>query len=100
MNDFIRRVLFLPPQASSVAQGLDQLHFVVIGTTMCGATLVAIFAAYFMIRYRRVAPAEAGTAPAAAPMRGKRAVPIGFEVFSAAFLLSLFLAFWIVGYGQ
>ena len=37
VNEFLRRILFLPPQASTVARDIDQLHYFVILTTMAGA---------------------------------------------------------------
>ena len=53
MNEFLRRVLFLPRQASSMSREIDYLHYSVILVTMAGAALVALAAGYFMLRYRR-----------------------------------------------
>ncbi|MCL2448883.1 MAG: cytochrome c oxidase subunit II, partial [Polyangiaceae bacterium] len=88
MNDLLRRLLDLPPQASTYARGIDWLHFAVIATTMTGATLVFVVALYFLVRHRQVAPL-ALTAPTYTPR--------AFEVGSIAGLLTLFIAFWVIG---
>ena len=53
MNDLLRRMLFLPEQASRYAREVDQLHYFVIITTMIAATGVFGTALYFFVRYRR-----------------------------------------------
>jgi cytochrome c oxidase subunit 2 len=112
MNEFFRRVLFLPRQASTVAPGLDRLHFAVILTTLAGAVLVVAVAVYFLVRYGRprspsgaalsgLSGADASGAALPPPARpGKTGATVRFEVLSAAFLLLLFLSFWVVGFGQ
>lgn len=52
MNEWLRELLALPEQASTVAQEIDTLHYFVIITTMLGATVVALMAAIFILRYR------------------------------------------------
>src|SRR5262249_9393722 len=37
VNDFLRKLLFLPEQSSTIAQSIDYLHYFVIITTMIGA---------------------------------------------------------------
>ena len=53
---WIRWLLFLPPGASTFADGIDLLHFVVISVTMVGATGVAALALWYMLRYRQRIP--------------------------------------------
>ncbi len=53
MNEFLRRMLFLPPQASSYATLVDHLHFFVILTTLVMSTAVGMTAIFFFVRYRR-----------------------------------------------
>ena len=53
MNELLRRILFLPVQASTVAEDIDSLHYFVILMTMAGATLVTVVGGVFLIIYRR-----------------------------------------------
>ena len=53
MNELLRRMLFLPPQASSYATLVDNLHFFVIITTLIMSTAVGMTAIFFFLRYRR-----------------------------------------------
>jgi cytochrome c oxidase subunit 2 len=88
---FMRVFLFLPNAASEGAVEIDSLHFVVISTTMLGAALVFMTALWFVFRYRRRGRALA--TPTIKP-------PTSFEIGHALFLLSLFIAFWVVGFVQ
>lgn len=95
MNEFLRRILFLPPQRSTAAQDLDTLHYLVITVTMIGATVVALFAAYFLIRYRR-RPAHEGR-----PNPGANAhPPLRLEAAMIGLLAVLFISFWVIGFRQ
>lgn len=95
MNELLRRILFLPPQRSTVAADIDALHYAVIIATMIGATGVALAAGYFLIRYRRRSRQEGRANPTANIPSG-----IKTEVGAIALLATLFLAFWYVGYRQ
>ncbi|WP_373047310.1 cytochrome c oxidase subunit II [Vulgatibacter sp.] len=91
MNEFLRILLFLPEQGSTVADEVDRLHFVVIATTMIGATAVFAVALWFTFRYRR--RDEAALTP-------RVTAPTVIEVGVVLGLLSLFLLFWVVGFQQ
>ena len=92
MNGFLRRILFLPPQMSTVARGLDTLHYFVILATMGGAVLVTLIGGYFLVRYRR----RTFSTTAANPDASAR--PRFFFKFGALIgLVTLFLVFWILG---
>jgi cytochrome c oxidase subunit 2 len=88
MNDLLRRLLNLPPEASTFASDVDLLHFFVITTTMLGATFVFLLALYFVVRYRRRTPGET-------TLREVTSRPQ--EAFLVGAILSLFLVFWLVG---
>ena len=92
MNELLRRLLNLPSQSSSVARGIDTLHYVVILTTVAGATLAAAIAAVFLLRFRR--------RTRAIPLTPRVVVPTWLEVTVIATLLALFFAFWVVGFRQ
>jgi cytochrome c oxidase subunit 2 len=94
MNELLRRLLFLPPQASTFSRGIDTLHFVVVGTTMASALLIALVAVYFAIRYRASRKPE----PAAARPRVKTTRRV--EAMLTAVTLTVFLVFWVVGFQQ
>jgi cytochrome c oxidase subunit 2 len=53
VNDLLRRLLFLPEQASTFARDIDGLHYFVILTTFAMSTAVGLTAVFFFIRYRR-----------------------------------------------
>ncbi len=53
-NDLLRRMLWLPEQASTFAVSVDRLHYFVIVTTMLMSALVGATALYFFFRYRRL----------------------------------------------
>jgi cytochrome c oxidase subunit 2 len=91
MNELMRRILFLPEQASSYARSVDALHFFVITTTMIAAFGVFATALYFFVRYRR--RSDTDVTPHVTP----RAI---HEVFFIGVPLSLFLLWFGIGYPQ
>lgn len=94
-DNYLRKVLFLPEQASSIAKEIDWLHFAVISATLIGATVITLAAAYFCIRYRirkTRGPAERRS-PSPTPA-------LWFELLLVGGLFSLFVGFWGVGFWQ
>ena len=92
MNELLRRLLGLPEQASSIAYGIDVLHYVVITISVLGAAGIAIAVAILLFRFR----VRRGPAP---PHRHPRA-PAWIEAVVIGGLLAMFLVFWIVGFRQ
>jgi len=91
MNEFLRRLLFLPDQASTFARDLDQLHFFVILTTFVMSTAVGLTAIVFFIRYRR--RSETQTTPHIEP-------PMWMEALFITVPLSLFIFWFFLGYRE
>ncbi len=89
MNEFIRKLLFLPEQVSSHAVSIDRLHFFIIATTMFGATAVFATAIAFYVRYRRRSETE--TTPHVEPRLVHEVIFIGLP-------LVLFLGWFAIGY--
>ena len=91
MNELLRRMLALPPQASSVARGIDTLHYVVIGTAFAVAAASFVLLVIFLVKYRE-RPDR--------PRRRVSRIPPRYEIALAAGTLVVFLAFWLVGFAQ
>jgi cytochrome c oxidase subunit II len=89
MNDLMRRMLFLPPEASEYAAQVDKLHFLVITVTMISAAGVALVALVFFIKYRR--RSETQTTPHIEP----KAI---HEVFFIGVPLGFFLLCFAIGF--
>jgi len=90
MNELLRWMLNLPPQASSVARHIDYLHYSVILATFAGVTACAVAAVYFVVRYRR---------------RGNELTPHvvapgWLEATVITGLLALFVMWWLIGFHQ
>jgi cytochrome c oxidase subunit 2 len=92
MNELLRRALYLPPQSSSIARGIDTLHYTVILTTLAGVTLAAAIAAVFLLRYRRRTPVI--------PLTPQVVAPTWLEVMVIGGLLGLFCLWWVIGFAQ
>jgi cytochrome c oxidase subunit 2 len=91
MNELMRRLLFLPEQASSYARDVDSLHFFVIAVTMMGAAGVFLTAIYFFVKYRR--RSDTDVTPEVKP----RAI---HEVLFIGVPITLFLLWFAIGYPQ
>jgi cytochrome c oxidase subunit 2 len=91
MNELLRRLLFLPEQASEYARQVDALHYFVIITTMIGATGVFAAALWFFVRYRRRREGEATPHVEPKPLH---------EVIFVVGPLGLFLLWFAIGYPQ
>ncbi len=91
MNDLLRQLLFLPPQASSVARQIDNLHYFVISVTMASALLVSLVTFVFITRYTRRSEAQ---------LTQHIEVGAGKEFTMIAGTLGLFLLWWVIGYRQ
>ena len=89
MNELLRRLLFLPDQASTFAQDVDKLHFFVILTTFVVSAGVGLTAILFFARFRR--RSEQQTTPHIEPSRALEAAFIGVPL--AFFLLWFFIGF-------
>jgi cytochrome c oxidase subunit 2 len=100
MNELFRRLLGLPPQASTFAREIDLLHYSVITVTMLGATAVAAAAAYFIVRYRRRGPLAPAHAQDPSSNREPAGLPLRLELGVVVGLLTLFVAWWVVGFRQ
>ena len=92
LNQLLRRLLALPTQSSSVAREIDTLHYTVILTTFAGVTLVAVIAAVMVVRYRRRTPDI--------PLTPRVTAPAWVEISLIGGLLTLFCAWWVVGFAQ
>lgn len=106
MNELLRRILFLPPQAGSLSRDIDTLHYFVIGTTMGGAFLVTIVGAWFLIRYRQQRSGPSQLSSGEEPIHDGDAPPIprgrrlALEMMVIGALLTVFVVFWSFGFAQ
>lgn len=91
MNELLRRALYLPPQASTVARGIDTLHYTVIGAAFVVAFLTFVLIGYFLIRFRERPDHHHAAA-------GR--LPHWIEAGLAVATLGAFLAWWVVGFAQ
>ncbi len=91
MNDLLRRLLFLPPQASDYARQVDSLHYFVVLTAFVGAFGVFAAALYFIVRYRR--RSDTDVTPRVTPKAVHEVLFIGGP-------LTLFLVWFAIGYPQ
>jgi len=92
MNELFRRLLMLPPQASSVARDVDTLHFALISVSVLGWLGVLSASIWFVVRGRR-------TGENGAP-RGLRKFPSWLEPAVIGALLSGFVGVWLIGHAQ
>jgi cytochrome c oxidase subunit 2 len=91
MNEILRRMLFLPEQASEHARQVDALHYFVIITTMIAAVGVFAAAIYFFVRYRR--RSDTDVTPHVEPKVLHEALFVGVP-------LALFLVWFAIGFPQ
>lgn len=90
-NHALRRVLFLPEQASTFAARVDQLHYLELGLMSGIAVVLGCAGIWFAFRYRRRSEGE----------RTPRVVaPLWLEAGIATGLLGLFLFWWLISYRQ
>jgi cytochrome c oxidase subunit II len=90
-NDLLRRMLWLPEQASTFAVSVDHLHYFVIITTMVMSLLVGVTAIFFFFRYRR--RTEHQVTPHVEPT-------VGFEIAAVSVPLVIFLAWFVIGFND
>ncbi len=93
MNELFRRMLALPPQASSIAREIDTLHFVLISVSMLGWLAVLSASIGFVVRGRRGRGAQTASA------RG-HTLPIWLEFAVIVGLLGGFCGVWMFGHAQ
>lgn len=91
IESFLLRALALPEQASTIASDIDRLHFFQITVMFAVAGLIGVAVLVFVVRFRRRSPDQVGR---------RFSVPIIFELGIYAAMLSLFMLFWIIGFGQ
>lgn len=90
-NDFARRALNLPPQASSMAQDIDNLHFFVIAVSFGVAVAIALAALLLFAKYKHRGTSMVGQEVKAGIM---------FEVLSISGPLFFFLLWFFIGFKQ
>ncbi len=90
MNELLRRILNLPAQGSSVARGIDTLHYTVILVTFAGVALCAAATLLFVVRYRRRDEA----------LTPRVESPRWLELGVGGALLALFCGWWVIGFAQ
>lgn len=100
MNEFLRTILFLPEQRSTLAQEIDWLHYFVILTTMGGSIAVAVITMYFLVRYREGAIVAREVSPDERSSLHRTGMPIWVEAAIIVGLLGLFVMWWVLGFRQ
>jgi len=89
MNDLMRRMLWLPEQASTFAPPVDHLHYFVITVTMLVSVAVGLLAFAFFFKYRERRPNQ--STPMVIPS-------IRFEIVVIGVPLFFFLLWFVQGY--
>jgi cytochrome c oxidase subunit 2 len=89
MNELMRKLLFLPEQASTFAKPVDELHYFVITVTMVVSVAVGLlaFGFFFMYRQRR----QRQSTPYVIPS-------VKFEILVISLPLVFFLAWFVQGF--
>lgn len=100
MNEMMRRLLFLPEQASTFAREIDTLHYFVITVTMIGATGVALATLYFIVKYRARLERGEDSLHDVEPRPVRGLLSTRFEVLVFGGLLALFVMWWVIGFRQ
>lgn len=100
MNELMRRLLFLPEQASTIARDIDWLHYFVITVTMAGAAGVTAFVLYYIVRYRESAHRGGDLPPDRRPHHAPGGLSLRFELAVFGGLLALFVLWWVIGFRQ
>lgn len=91
IDDLMRRILFLPRAGTSLAERIDRLHFFVITVTMIGSATAGMLAVIWLMRFRRRGE----------PSRTEQVTaPKWLEFGFTGVLLSLFILWWLIGFGQ
>ncbi len=91
VNEFLRTLLNLPPQATELAKDVDMLHYVVAATTMLGAFGTLAFMVAFLVRFRKSRVGETTR---------RVEVPLVLEVAFVVIPLVIFLAWFQIGFKQ
>src|ERR1700753_242973 len=89
VNDLMRRMLFLPVQASTLAPRIDRLHYFVFVVTMVSSIGVGLGAVYFFFRYRE--RVKNASTPIVVPS-------VRFETIVISVPLLFFLVWVVVGF--
>jgi cytochrome c oxidase subunit 2 len=90
MNELMRKLLFLPEQASTMAPRIDHLHYFVIITTMIVSFLIGAAAVGFYVKYRWKGRIGAKGEPVYTTVLGELLI-IGVPAF-------FFLLWFMIGY--
>jgi cytochrome c oxidase subunit 2 len=96
ISNWLRTMLFPPPESSSVAQSIDHLHMFVIITTMIGSAFVGLMGLVFVVRYRH----RGENLAAGRPPETQATTPAWVEWGIALGLFGLFFAWWVIGFRQ
>jgi cytochrome c oxidase subunit II len=89
MTDFMLKLLWLPPQASTFAKPVDDLHFFVIIVTMAASIATGLLAFYFFFKYRERRQAQ--STPLVLPS-------VKFEIVVIGVPLFFFLLWFVQGF--
>ena len=89
MNDLMRKMLWLPEQASTFATEVDHLHYFVIIVTMLVSVAVGLLAFAFFFKYRERRPNQ--STPLVIPS-------VRFEIVVIGVPLFFFLLWFVQGY--
>ncbi len=90
-NDFMRRLLNLPPQASTVAHEIDELHYSIFVTTAIVALAITVVVIVLMAMFKYRGPRSIGKVFEAG---------MTFELISISVPMVIFLAWFFVGFRQ
>ncbi|MBX3226602.1 MAG: cytochrome c oxidase subunit II [Labilithrix sp.] len=91
MIELFRRLVRLPPGASSFADGVDRLHAALLASTLVVGLFLLVVTVRFVVRHRRKSDA---------PLTERVASSRRAEAALALFVTVAFVAFWIVGFAQ
>lgn len=91
MIELFRKIMGLPPAASSVADGIDSLHAAIAISTLVVGLVLFVIATRYVLRYRRRSNEQTTE-------RIESSRPV--ETAIVGFVTVTFIVFWIIGFRQ